>query len=614
MSSANVQAQRYHGPGEYLARMWRGAPWSRLMLVLLGMLLAAASVRWRILGDEGNAWKDVIISDGAGYHAHWAMLLEPGALHTLEAREDHLVPAGHGAVIKYMVGTPLMQAPMMLVAHAIGLAVHAPPDARAFRYQIALAVAGVLWTLIGLAALRALLLRMGFPDGAVAISLLIVLAGTGLVVHTVMSPGMSHPCSFAAVALLLLGAHRAWHGSSVRWTIASAGLFALVVLVRPVNGIVLLALPVVTLGGSVEPARWWRHVGRRALLPGMALFAALAAIQPTVWWLQSGAWFVRPYSGEGFLWWRPQVWKSLAGAQKGLFFHWPLLLLGLPGAWPIWRCSRPAAIALVLHAVAMIYLTSAWWSWEYGDSYGPRPYLDHLAIAAIPITAFLGSFTGRASQLVRWSLVPFIALQLFHAWQYTVGIIHPFNMDREKWKAIRFRTDSHWRGALGGDLEPPPYAPCGLEMLTGTFARAWTLASPWVEHAATRPDAAGRTRFLVSPEHPFGPTLRVGPEALPTGRAFHLEVSLRRGEPLPGSSHDALVVTTLGTPGASRVHYAFRLNDLPFASSWRHWRYAYRMPAAQPGEHLSWYVWQPGSGEFLLDSISVRIMAVRPCE
>ena len=590
------------------------APWSVRMLVLLGLLLAAASVRWRIIGDDGHGWKDIIISDGAGYHAYWSMVLEPGWRPAAEARPDHVVPAGNAMVIKYMVGTSLMQAPMVLMAHSIGLALGATPDARAFRYQIAVAIGGILWTFIGLVALRALLLRMGFEDRAVALSLLIILAGTGLVQHAVMSPGMSHPCSFAAVALLLLSVHRAWHEVSVRWTIVAAGLFAVVLLIRPVNGIVLLAVPALVSEGAVSPLRWWHVAGRRAVLPGAVLFVAMLSLQPLVWYLQSGTCFVRPYGGEGFHWLRPQLWKSLFGAQKGLFFHWPLLLLGLPGAVILWRRSPMAGAALTMHGMAMVHLTSAWWSWEYGDSYGPRPYLDHLPVAAVPMTTLLGSFTRRAARILWWSLLPFIALQLFHAWQYTVGIIHPFNMDLEKWRAIRLRTDASWRGALGGDLEPPPYAPCGMELVMRTSAHGGKVAPPWEENAATRPEGPGGNTFLVDSDHPFGPTLRVGPAELPTGQAFHIEASLRRGEPRPGSGQDALVVTTLGRPGSAREHYAFRLNDVPFAGTWRRWRYAYRMPAARPGEQLSWYVWQPGNGEILLDSISIRITAVRPCE
>lgn len=589
-----------------------GSRRSRLVLIAAAILLVAASWRWRVTGDDGQAWRGTLGSDGAGYFAYHALFLWQGDREVYPIRADHLVPAGQGEVIKYMAGAPLMQAPFVGAAHWTGRLLGGDDKPSARRYALAIILAALAWCLIGLAALRRSLLDMGFGDTPVAWTLVVILAGTGLAQHTVMSPAMSHPYAFAAIACFLLATWRAWHRSSAAWTVAAAALLALVLLMRPVNGVVLLALPLMLLSPGPMLGAWWKDAGRKAVVPALVVMSLLLLLQPLAWWWQAGVWIVRPYAGEGFLWAEPKVWKSLFGAQKGLFFHWPLLLLGAMGMWPLWRRSGWAAVGVASHAIILVYVTSAWWSWDYGDSYGPRPYLDHLAVAAVAISALFDPWWRSSAWRLRWIMVPFIALTLFQSWQYTVGIIHPYNMDREKWPAIRLRTGDVWRGALGGNYEPPPYAPCGMDTILYTSVTPTSLAPPW-EQGVRRSPFDGRDYFHLGVDAPYGPTVRIGPEGLPTGQAFQVQGRVRRGEPYRGSSHEALVVATLGVPGDARVYYRFRLNDQPHATRWRTWRHAFRMPAARPGEQLSWYVWMPHDGEVHLDDIELTIRAVHPC-
>jgi hypothetical protein len=118
--------------------------------------------------------------------------------------------------------------------------------------------------------------------------------------------------------------------------------------------------------------------------------------------------------------------------------------------------------------------------------------------------------------------------------------------------------------------------------------------------------------FMLDPAHPTGPLLRINEGELPDGRALFVEASLRRRDLVPGASRDALIVCTMGG-NDDRVRYTFAMNDLPTAPAWRHWRYAFVLPAALPGEHFSFSVQQPADGAFLVDAPTFRLSAVRAC-
>lgn len=578
---------------------------SRRALLLVGLLALFATVRWRIVGHDGQAWRSVVHSDGEGYAAYLTSLLLHGTLSPPVARPDHLVPAGTGNVIKYPVGTALVQAPAVWMAHAVRWCSGIRGGTLTPHHSVAIALCGLGFLLLGLERVRWLLRDLGVADRAVAATLILLPLGTGLGYYAVMAPSMSHAYSFAMIAVLLAAARKAWC-TGERWAILLSGIaLGLVLLIRPTNAIVLLALPMVTMGHPRTLRAWLLGVDRRSLSLAVLSLVLILSIQPLLWYLQCGDWFVRPYSGEGFNWTHPELFRSLFGAQKGLFFFWPLLLLVVPGLVALGRRSRRAGGYTAAYFALLCYVTSSWWNWIYGDSYGPRPYLDHLAVLALPIAVLLGALRPMVWQLGLVVIIPLCLLQCFHAWQYQVGILHPFNMDREKWSAVFLRTGPQWRQSLGGGFEPAPYAPCGMDTV-------------FVEEAPQGPSTRWQNRdsvngtFLVDRAHPTGPVLRIPEDVLPDDRPLFVEASLRRRDLAPGASRDALIVCTLGRSD-DRMRYAFAMNDLPAPPSWRHWRYAFVLPAALPYEHLSFSVQQLGEGTFLVEAPKFRLSAVRPC-
>ena len=204
--------------------MFRLATPARWAIVLVMVIAIGGSLRYRLLGDHGQAWKYAINNDGKGYYEHLRVLLVDGDFRSEHGESWMFAPAGDGKAIKFFVGTALIQAPYVLAAHAYTLLFsNGPQDGYSLQYHLAIVLSALVSLLLGLWFTRGLLLGMGVGEFATAFMLVAITLGTGLLVQTVVHPGMSHVHSFAAVAGFLLAARRAWSLGGAWRRILAAG-------------------------------------------------------------------------------------------------------------------------------------------------------------------------------------------------------------------------------------------------------------------------------------------------------------------------------------------------------------------------------------------------------
>ena len=577
---------------------------SRTVVVITAVLLAVLSIAWRGLGTDGQAWRHVIGGDAEGYHAYMEGLVVQGDLAHVRTAEHHFAPAGDGRVIKYFCGTALLQAPFTITAHVVALAL-GTADGRSLPYAIAIMLAGWFYAVCGMLGLRAVLRGLGLHDGDVAFTLALLVLGTGLPYYAVITPGMAHVYGFAMLAWALACAQRAFRSPHAPALTLLGAAIALLILVRPTDALALLALPAaLRRDGSLRTSL--PRAG--TLLVPTLVTVALLALQPLLWHAQCGAWWVSPYAGEGFLWDRPMTWSLLFGARKGLFFYWPLLLLVVPGLFVLLRHHRIAAIALITALGATTYVIGCWWIWYYGYSYGARPFIDLLPLFALPIAHLADGLLRSGRGMLLLSSVPLMGLQLFQCWQYEAGLIHPYNMDREKYRMIFLRTDPMLRDAFGGAGRVPPYAPHGLRTVasighagdTLTWSGGRWSGAPSAIHAA-----------LDSTEH-FTPALIVR-NGLPTEVPLFVEVSLRSRALDRGTTANARLVCTYRNGEQERDYQSWPVNDLPLSDDrgWRPWRYSLIMPAPTTGDELRCYVWLNGPGRMEVRDLRIRVSCPR---
>lgn len=559
----------------------------------------------------------VVRSDVKGYYGYLQALFIRHDLGNEPYQWEYVRRTPGGTLNKYFSGTAVMMAPWFAIGHDIALGdAKAPRDGLSVHEMRALSIGAWVYLLIGLFAVRALLHRMGMREGVVAWTLLGLGLGTQLVQYAALQPGWSHIYSFCCVALFILQVHHAGHGAPMRSLVFAAMLLGLIVLIRPVNGLMVLAVPVV-LGDRFVP--FLQRILRYPLVLSMAVLAAalMVSIQPMLWYAQTGQWSAYGYEGEGFHWDRPEVWKVLFGFRRGLFLWTPILLLALGGTLLMLKRERSRGIWLLLYWSANLYVISAWWIWYYGSGFGARVFIDHYPVFALPVAWLLQRAAGRWWTLARAFILLCCALLLFQMWQYNNHILHHESMDRTKYLHTFLRWDDRYRGQLAGNYQAPPFNPNGMSVVLEESCDFEHVCAHWggsgLQH--TRIAFSGSNAAVFNERTEFGLGFNAGEGELPIGRALYLEVGLQRLSLRPGGSASLLAVTDVVRADGTHAYYEpFRMDPLPATTGrWEQVEYRIPVPALEIGDRLAFYFWnQDRSALVAIDDVFMRISAVEP--
>ena len=456
---------------------------------------------------------------------------------------------------------------------------------------------------------------MGIRDAVIAWTLVALVLGTPLLQYAAFQPGWSHVYSFSAVAAFLLAIQRFSIGASPRWIIAAGALFGLIVLIRPINVLVVLAVPLVAANGLA--ALLSTMFRQRATLFAALVCFAVFAVQPVLWYAQTGNFYEYGYKGEGFHWTRPELLKVLIGFRRGLFLWTPLMLLPALAVPLIWRTDRVKAITAALYWCIITYVISSWWIWYYGSGFASRVYIDHYPALMVPLVIMLHGWFGWRWMLVRLFMVCAIALNLAQLWQYHHGFLHPESMDSAKYRYSFLRFDEAHRDKLGGNYQEAPYNPNGMELILeetcgmDDSCSFWSggkrVQVPWAHSPATVCQYDRATEF--------GLYFNASTDTLPVGRALYLEIGLQRYEARSEASLPALGVTEVrNAKGVIYFYQPFRMNPVPGkAGVWEQLEYRIPVPPLQHGDRLSFYLWNKDKrAEFFLDDVFMRVSAVKP--
>jgi len=421
---------------------------SKIVLVVISIfsLIVIVTQRWQ--GRENDSWKNVISSDGLGYYEYLPAIFidndlgqQNDSLAKAMVASRSLIEKDENILIKYTVGTAFLQSPFFFIGHVWAAISGEDQDGYSAPYQKMISLAALFYLLLGLWWLRGLLLTFEISDSLIAITLSLLFFGSNLLYYALMQPAMSHVYSFCTITGMFLFVRRTSIEKEGKYLILSGVLFALVLLVRPVNFLAILATP------FLMPSPYWSEwikiklsLKRFALFTG-ALALLVLLIQPILWSTQTGLFFTWPYSGEGFYWGEPELLPFLVSVRKGLFFYTPALLFAFIGLWYMFKRDAERALNFCIYFVVVFYVSSAWWNWYYGDSFGQRVMIDHYAVFALLIAYGLKEMKLKWMKMaVAIASVLFIVLNLVQSWQYEHFIMDRYNMNLAKYKHVFFKT------------------------------------------------------------------------------------------------------------------------------------------------------------------------------
>lgn len=600
---------------------------SKIVLVVIAIFSLVVIITQRWQGREDDSWKDIVSRDGLGYYEYLPSLFidndlgqQNDSLAEAMLASRILIQKDENVLIKYTVGTAVLQAPFFAIGHLWAAISGEERDGYSAPYQKMISLAALFYLLLGLWSLRGLLRSFETSDSIIAITILVVFFGTDLLYYSLMQPAMSHVYSFCMITGSFLFIRRTAIEKDGKYLIFSAVLFSLVLLIRPVNFFAVLATP------FLMPSPYWSEwfkiklsLKRSALIAGV-LAILLLLLQPVLWSIQTGSFFTWPYSGEGFYWGSPKLFAFLVSIRKGLFFYTPVLLFAFVGLWYMFKRDAERALNFCIYLAVIFYISSAWWNWYYGDSFGQRVMIDHFAVFALLI-AF-----GLKELRVKWIKISvgiagvlFIVLNLLQSWQYEHFIMDRYNMNMAKYKYIFLKTGEKSEGELGGAHDIRPYSSGEPQLIVRARTNIETMDRPFFGGKMLE-DAelafSGKVVNELSAEERFSTTFSYfAHDSLLDANRMYLVVELKRLQPEPLGSEYAIGAVSISSPDDESWHYVgFRMNDVPPQDhgTWEQMRYAFDLPAFKTAnDELKFYIWNKEGQHFYIDDIMVSLHLIK---
>jgi hypothetical protein len=600
----------------------------KLILICIACIMVAFFASNRLFRGDLAGWKLIIASDGLGYYAYLPAIFIDHDLtyNKVTERESKIlgykryVPGylekfGDKVVNKYFSGEALLLLPFFLLGTFFSWISGIEISGYSFFFQLFIGLGALFYLLLGLYYLRKILQYFRIEPILISIVLVAILFGTNLFYYSMWQPCMSHVYSFFAINGFLWYSCRAIQHPQKKYFFLSVLFLGFTVLIRPTNGIVVLLLPF--LFSSIDEIKallrflWEKKI---TILLFFVAFLVVVSIQPVLWYIQTGRFFIWSYKDEGFIFRHPQVSNVLFGYRKGLFIYTPLIFLCLLGIIRLVFQKLHKTISIVIFLIISTYIISSWWNWYYGDSFGARAFIDYYGIFAILLAMLLSYKENKLrNTLIIILLFPFIALNLLQTWQYSHYIINPNSMNKAKYDYVFLQTDSTYQNCLGGNDEIPGYSmdiahPCKLfqndfEKPTEDW-RATTVATVHYAHSGAR------VGYLDS-LHQYSTTLQIQPEKLAKLPAlFYIEANVWIRDSVKGASNKAFFVISMDSIDvAGNYWYGFRVNDIPDnpPGVWRHCRFALTLPKFRvPYKTLKIYIWDSGKKPFMIDDFSIE--------
>jgi hypothetical protein len=392
---------------------------------------------------------NVITSDGTGYYSYLPSTFIGKEFQTSNDPNHYLIfdgtPETHQN--KYFVGSSILMLPFFGAAHlytsvsySISPETSYPPNGYSFPYHLAICFAGVFYLILGLFLIKKLGIAMGIKKSILFFLIIVFALGTQLLELSSYEASFSHTYAFFTIALTLYFWNKFTIAPNLRHFLIIVFLLGLLLLIRPTDILIVLVLPIfLTLNGWTQTLNWLQQQ-RIAYVYMLLIGGALLLIQLTYWKLQSGAFFIWSYSGEGFDFSQPEFMNVLFSYKKGLFIYTPLVALSCIYLF-LGNLTFKIKSWLIIFFIINTYVISSWWCWWYGGSYGMRPWMDFLPIIIITLAFYLNQLK-KIYLYIFYLLAPLsIPINIIQTYQYSWGIMHWDQMTKDKFWQIFLKTD-----------------------------------------------------------------------------------------------------------------------------------------------------------------------------
>ncbi|MBN1340492.1 MAG: hypothetical protein JXA03_14275 [Bacteroidales bacterium] len=431
---------------------------TRILSSFAGELLIVLALIFVINNYIGNVDKR-ISSDGEGYYDYLPAIFiyndlprsgeYDGANHSarITGMKCYSSTGGH-KVNKYPAGTALLISPFFVCAHLSAPSLGYVRDGFSYPYRKAVFAAALFYLFSGLIFLKKLLRLYDIRHSIIFFIQLLAVFATSLIHYVNNESAFSHVYSFFAITAFFYVAKSYFQNQRASQYIKACIVLGLIFLLRPVNLLVVLALPF--LAGSFPSLKnGFLSILKRPVIfmAGILCLASIMFIQLLLWRYQTSSWFVDTYPDERFFFNHPAFFSILFSYRKGLFVYTPVLLFSVTGLYFYLKKKQFFMFSSwLLFFLILTYVLSSWESWYYGCSYGLRAYIDYYPLFFIPLATGISALPIKPRLAVILLCAATIPVNAIQTYQYKEYILHWDNMDREKYWQIFLKTDLRYKG------------------------------------------------------------------------------------------------------------------------------------------------------------------------
>jgi len=495
-----------------------------------------------------------------------------------------------GTINAHPPGVSVLLLPFFFIGYVWAYLSHAPLDGLSKPFQAMVSIGALFYFTTGLVYLRKLLAAFTNKDKIIALVIVLIFFGTNMMIYALDEPSMSHIYSFALITAFLYYIHRIFQQPSKRDLYCAALALGLIILVRPVNGIIVMVMPFFadSWDNLIIRIKKLFHQWKTLVLPAIILLLTVS-IQSIIWFIQNGKIIQWSLRGRGFYFKHPQTWLMLFGFDSGFFIYTPLCLLILLGLIPLFHQNKFRFSILTIFIAFAFYLFSCYWSYNYYDGLGIRTFVDFYSLFAILLTILLVYLADKKIKVVAIILLTAaLLLNLVYCYQYQANIMLHSGMTFKKYKYIFLKTDKSYANVLGGSIDLQPYATQPPPVVF-SYEKKDTLSFNNTEY--------GLTQKVVLD--------------FPTNE-LHVKVKFRKKEQTPNSAYNAYIIVQIESDkGEIKKYEAHRLNDVPSQNSgiWEDMDYEINIisQASLPTDKLSIYIWNRDKQDFSIADYSVEV-------
>lgn len=554
--------------------------------MLIGIAIFATSLN--------NGWNEIISSDGRGYYHYFLEYFITDENRQPEREQSYLSEHNGQSYTKYSIGTSILLSPFFGLAYGIATITGDELTGYSTPFQLFVRLGSLCYLILGGFMLFRLLLTYHIKEQVAYFTVLAFLFGTNLLYYGVLLSALSHVYSFTTITAWALCIRTYFKTGQLKYFLWAAIAFGTVVLLRPFNILVVLAIPLLTFDLPTLGTSALRVVRRPwIIIVAGLIFCSMISIQLLVWYDQTGQWILYGYANEGFYFTQPKIVEVLFSFNKGLFIYTPLLLVAMVGIWPLYRKHRMLSVSFIAFFLVITYFISSWWCWNYASHFGLRPYIDFYAFLAIPLAAVLSIRRKVFLYLLALVVLSLIALNLIQSYQTKAQILHPIGMDCRQYQYVFLRTGEQYEHCLGGHNEVPIFAPDGLKII----------------HSETMPE-----EVLVNTEFPKGVGFIPHP-ILTESDLIHWKISLEKFEFDQKSTSKAIMVLEFRVEGSKQpsYYYTFKINEvpIPYPEKWTRHTFAINTPSPSVNDKISCYIWNREKERFKVRNFQVEILTAR---